>query len=176
MGMAFLHLTLLYSTSGEWQHALDNGAQSAEIFNNIGTRDSLLGLYVTMGRAWLGNGNMDKADEFVRQAQAIYEELGGEESGRVDDYARLVYLMAEIALARGLFEQASFYYQRSMNLFEHTGDRLQRGRALLRLAEVAVRLGVLGEAREWLLEAKNILEHTSTSQDLQQLQIISSQL
>ena len=176
MGMAFLHLTLLYTTSGEWQRALDNGAQSAEIFNNIGTRDSLLGLYVTMGRAWLGSGSLDKADEFVRQAQAVYEELGGEESGRVDDYARLVYLMAEIALARGLFEQASFYYQRSMNLFEHTGDRLQRGRALLRLAEVAMRLEVLGEAREWLLEAKTILEHTSTSQDLQQLQIISSQL
>jgi len=176
MGLAYLHLTLLCTNSGEWQRALDYGAQSAEMFNNIGARDHLLGLYVTMGQARLGQGNLDKADEAVRQSQATYEELGGEESGRVDDYARLVYLMAEIAQARGVYEQASFYYQRSMALFEHTGDRLQRGRALLRLTEVACHLGFRGEAREWLDEARAILEHTGTDRDREQLRVISSRL
>jgi len=176
MGLAFLHLTLLCVTAGDWQRALDYGAQSYELFNNIGVRDPILGLYAILGLAWLGQGNLEKADESARLAQAIYAELGGETSGRIDDYARLIYLMAENAQARGQFEQASFFYQRSMTLFEQTGDRLQRGRALLRLADVALQLGLPGEAREWVGEARSTLEHTGSPRDLQRLEEITSRL
>ena len=127
-------------------------------------------------RLGLKGTEMEKADLAAQQAEAIYAELGGDTSGRVDDYSRLVYLMAEIAQARGQYEQASFYYQRSVVLFGQTGDRLQSGRAFLRLAEIATHLGASGEASEWLREARSILERTGAPRDLQRLAELSSRI
>ena len=77
----------------------------------------------------------------------------------------LVYLMGGLAAARGQLEQAEFYFQRSAGLFAQSGDRLQRGRALLRVAEAAFSRGALDEAVEWLEDAGNELGNSPAPQD-----------
>jgi tetratricopeptide (TPR) repeat protein len=165
MGMANLHLTLLSVTNGAWRRALETGGQAYDLFINIGVKEHLLGLHAILGLACLGLGDQTRAEEEARKAQAAYNELGGEDSGRVDDYARLIYLMGGLANARGQLEQADFYYQRSAGLFEQAGDRLQRGRALLRVVEVGLARGVRDEAAGWLDEAKRELENSLAPQD-----------
>jgi tetratricopeptide (TPR) repeat protein len=169
MGLAYLHLTLLCVTSGEWQRALDYGEQSLVLFNNIGVREHLLGLHAILGLAWLGQGSLEKAEESGQLAEAIYTELGGEASGRVDDYARLVFLQAEIASVRSEDDKAALLYQKSVTLFEQTGDRLQSGRSLLRLSGVLARSRRIEEARECFGQARSILEQAGSSRDLQRL-------
>ena len=169
LGLAYLHLTLLCVTSAEWQRALDYGGQSLELFNNIGVREHLLGLYAILGLAWLGQGSLERAEDSGRLAEAVYGELGGEASGRVDDYARLVFLQAEIAAVQRQDSQAAALYHRSVSLFEQTGDRLQRGRALARLAEVLARSAQLDEARSLCAQARVLLEQAGSSRDLQRL-------
>jgi predicted ATPase len=176
MGQAHLHLTLLAVTKGEWRRALETGVQANELFTNIGVKENLLGLHAILGLAWLNLGELERAEESARTAAAAYEELGGESSGRVDDYARLVYLLGELAGARGQLEQAAGHYQCSAALFAQAGDRLQRGRSLLRAAENALTRGARAESLASLREAELELENSPVPQDHEAVAALTARL
>ncbi len=165
VGLAYLHLILLNQAEGDWSSLLDNAKLSLEAFQSIGVQEHLVELWAIMGLAWLGLNNQDQAVECAQKARLGYQVLGGDSSGRVEDYARLLMLDGEIALRRGDLGAAARSFRASADRFGEVADPAKRGRALLSLAEVEARRGDREQSAALVEQARAALGRAMTPAD-----------
>lgn len=169
MGMAYLHLCLLNVIEQDWGLTIQNGTQARETFQALGVRDHMVGLYALLGLAQLNRGEPEAARESARLAEEAYLELGGESSGRVDDYARVKALRGELALLDGQLDVAAGCIAESLALVQQVGDQVQRARLLVIAAHIERLRQRESEAAGLTQEARSLFERFGNLTELNKL-------
>lgn len=170
IGLAQLHLSLLYLTVEEWQKALDYSLNSLQNFREIGANDSLVDVYLNAGQACLGMGDLDAAQKWVEEARLLLDRSGiqidrepTEQAGRVDR------LMGAVALKRKNFEEAALLLAKSASIFTRIGNQFEHARTLAVVADLAVATGDNERAKVLIDESRMIFKKLGANLDLQRL-------
>ena len=73
-GEVYLHFSRYWLAAQEWEKSLFYSNQAMEIFQEIGSQERLVDLYASIGEAWLGLGDGNKALQAGTKAQNILKE------------------------------------------------------------------------------------------------------
>ncbi len=170
IGLAQLHLSLLYLSIEDWQTALDYTLNSLNNFREIGVKDILVDVYLHAGQACLGLGDLDAAEKWGLEAQTLLQQSNpeneispSEESGRIDR------LMGSIAQKRGLFQQAAFLLTRSASIFNREGNQFEHARSQACMASLSIDRGQKDQALSLIQQSRDIFLKLGAKTDLRKL-------
>ncbi len=170
IGLAQLHLSLLYLTVEEWQKALDYSLNSLQNFREIGVHDSLVDVYLNAGQACLGMGDLDAAQKWVEEARLLLDPGGGQRDLEpTEQVGRADRLMGTIAMKRNHFEEAALLVSKSATIFTRIGNRFEHARSLAVMADLAAARGDQERAHSLIADARLIFKKLGASLDLQRL-------
>jgi len=170
IGYAHLCLTWLNVSTEDWDTALKYSKLSLDCLREFGTTDLLVDLYTYTGMAWLGMGDLDMADKWGQDAQAVLEEIESDETPRrFEEHGHTIRLLGDIARARGYHEEAAQRYEQCEAIFESEGNALERGRTIVSVALLASDRGQYQQARDLFHEARDIFFVLGASLDLRKL-------
>jgi len=95
----------------------------------------------------LDAGQVDKAAEYIKEADGLYEQLGAESN------SLSLLLFAEIARDKGNFEEAESLFKEMQEHLQLLGEKFFREICLSNLGRLAIEAGKLNDAQEYLEES-----------------------
>jgi predicted ATPase/class 3 adenylate cyclase len=163
----YLHYSRYWLASQEWEKSLFYSNRALEIFDEIGSQESLVDLNASIGEAWLGLGDLEKAGEACDQAIACCgddpETIPPLEQGRISR------LRGEIERQQGNLDQSLEAFKVSVSLFIGLNNQLELGRTYVALAQLEKDRDNASGARIHAREANMIFSHLGASLDLDTL-------
>jgi tetratricopeptide (TPR) repeat protein len=146
---------------------MDYVHRSLKIFEEIGVGDHIADLHTNLGEAWLGLGEIEKAESFGKEAIKKFAELTtGKLGAHSEERARSLRLLGKVSLKRGQYSEAYRMLKQSQQIFEAIGNSLEQARTMVDLARTTSQRGNHQAARITLYEAKLIFEQFGAKQDL----------
>jgi predicted ATPase/class 3 adenylate cyclase len=169
-GLAHAHLSHYWLAVGEWQTTIDYCLQSIEILGLIGSKEVWVDLYVSMGEAYLGLGNVEYASDSCNKALELHREQNPDKQGPSIEEGRILRLRGNIARAQGDYEKAADYLRQSSEHFAGIDNHLELGRTSAARAILAQESGNAIEAGICANEARFIFRQLHADMELQRME------
>jgi tetratricopeptide (TPR) repeat protein len=138
---------------GDYDAARDWYRKSLAIFEQLGNRAGMAGLYHQLGTVAQSRGDYDAALDWYRQSLAIKEQLGDRAV-----MARSYHQLGMVAQHRGDYDAALDWYRQSLAISEQLGDRAGMARSYHQLGIVAQHRGDYDAALDWYRQSLAIFE------------------
>lgn len=174
VGMGYHHLSRNRVTAKEWNKSLEFGNQALEVFSEIGAKENLISVYISVGEAWLGASDVEEAKRAGETALKLLEESGIKLETPTNEYGRICHLMGKIALIEGDIESAGQNLRNSATQFSLVGNQLELGRALVSMAVLAQARSDRSAFRRHLNEARMIFLQLGANLDLETVDHLST--
>jgi predicted ATPase len=174
-GEAYLHFSRYWLAAEEWEKSLSYSHRALKIFSEIGSQDRLVDLHASIGEAWYGLGEIEKATSAGQEAlQIINEHFDLEPStlGR----ARILRLMGNISRVKGDTENALRDLKASVTLFTGLKNQLELGRTYGDLVLLEKERGNLTKARIYAREARYVFRKLGAKIDEAKIESMSESL
>lgn len=176
IGDSHKHLALYNMYRENWSAMLDHAQKGLESFASIGIQDHQLELWTFIGLAHLNLGNLAAAEEaagkvieWINSADGIRVN-GGEGEGRA------LRLLSGLAREHHDWGAARRHMEKSAEVFEQVGNRIEKARSILGLVEILADSGEMDRARLWLEEARIIFDSLGAKFDQHKIDQLSSRL
>jgi predicted ATPase len=174
-GETYLHFSRYYLASEEWEKSLFYSRCALEIFDGIGSQDRLIDLNVSIGEAWFGLRNLEKASEAGQRALGILNDHMDTTTPSLG-YARILRLMGNIKMVQGDYDAAKRDIKASIDQFTTLKNQLELGRTYYDMALLEQAIGNPAEARIQSREAKFIFRKLGANLDQERLKELSETL
>ena len=163
----YLHYSRYWLASQEWEKSLFYSNRALEIFDEIGSQESLVDLNASIGEAWLGLGDLDKA----RAACELAVDCCGDDPQTIPplERGRIFRLQGEIDRRQGNLDQALEALKESISLFIGLHNQLELGRTYVALAHLEKDRGNASGTRIHAREADMIFSRLGANLDLKTL-------
>lgn len=165
IALANHQLSVSYSTTGEWQTALEYSLRSETNFKSLGEKAGLVDVYINLGSIYLGLGEAEKARQYGEQALALQAEFTEETETEVKGCA--LRLLGDVAMTRHENPKAKQLYNEAEVIFKSVGNRLEHGRLLISIARLAISESNRLLAKTSLMLAQNMFRDLGARLDLQ---------
>lgn len=170
-GLAYMHLSRYWLAMCEWEKSLDYSNRSLAVFTALGSAENSLDLYASIGEAYLGMGQIEKAHAACETAHTLLrEQTPDSEPGPSLEQGRILRLAGNIARVRGNFERAAEALRNSADQFAAMDNHLELGRTSVALALLAIARNDQIGARVHVNEARLIFRQLRADVDLKQLE------
>jgi predicted ATPase/class 3 adenylate cyclase len=167
-GLAYAHLSRYWLALGAWKKSLDYSEQSLIMFSSIGSQETWVDLYASMGEAYLGLEQPDEALKAYDAATKILEEQN--QGGPSLEKGRLLRLRGNIARSEREFGAAAQYLQQSSEQFAGIDNHLELARTLAAQAQLALAKQDQKTAGVYTQEAWFIFHRLHADVDAQQME------
>ncbi len=148
-----LDIGRLHVSRHEPQGAFANLHEAENIFERLGLKQRVRDVKTWLSRAYKQTGQLEKAEESIRQAMEIDRELQSE-ANLATDYGNL----SQIYKARGQLEEAEKWLRRAIEIDERSRDEPNLAILYNNLSQIHKARGRLDEAEKWLRQAIEIDE------------------
>jgi tetratricopeptide (TPR) repeat protein len=179
---ARMHLALLNVYTGDWRRALEHGQLGLTGFQELGIRENLLDLYVSLGWAYLGLGDTPHLEEIIQHIREIMADDGKQqpdgsqeetsEAPPTEGRARAYRLFGHIASGSQRLENAREAFLRSADIFSQLGNPMERARVQVDLAALLGSCGDRQEGQHLLGEARSVFERMGAKLELERLNAV----
>ncbi len=177
IGLAQLHLSLLYLSIEEWQTALDYSLNSLANFREIGAKDTLIDVYLHAGQACLGLGDLESAEKWGKEAQNLLLSSGLKEDGKPSEQAgRIDRLLGSINQKAGKLDDAASLLSCSVDTFRQADNQFEYARSLVCLAGLAREQGDWLKTEQLIDESRDIFTRLGAHSDLKKLSQIQTRI
>jgi tetratricopeptide (TPR) repeat protein len=165
---AHLQLARYWLAAKNWQKTLAYCEQSETIFQSLGSTENAADLHWCKGEAWLGSGDVEKADRICQEILALMR--AGELSSQPStELGRVVRLQGKVAQARRQFDLAAQLFDESLRHFRALDDRLELGRTIVLQAFLAIAQGHQEIVPKLISESRRIFAELGARLDLREL-------
>lgn len=174
--MTQMHLALLNVYAENWPAVLDYAQLSLAGFHELGVKENLLDLFVSLGWAYIGLSDEPNSQEIHQRILAILEESENPVSSPPEGQGRAYRLLAKLANLRGDKSEAKRGIERSIEIFTQSGSLLERGRSLVEMGKLLASEGLTDQARDLLKESKRVFEMMGAKLELMKLKQVESDI
>ena len=130
-GKVYLHYSSFWLAAKEWEKSLFYSNRALEILNEIGSQESQVDLYASIGEAWLGLGDIGKAKEASQMALDCCE-MGAMPNR---EHGRVLRLLGNIDRLERDYDSALEKLKESVDIFSTLNNQLELGRTFVALAQ-----------------------------------------
>jgi predicted ATPase/class 3 adenylate cyclase len=163
-GETYLHYSRYWLAAHGWEKSLFYCQRALEIFEEIGSPDRLVDLNVSMGEAWFGLGEIDKANQAGQKALGIVDVHSGTRLPS-EGYARVLRLIGNIQRVQGEYDHARRNLLTSRDQFIEIKNQLELGRTYHGLALLEKDLENFAKARIHAREAGHLFRKLGAKLD-----------
>jgi tetratricopeptide (TPR) repeat protein len=174
-GETYLHYSRYWLAAEEWEKSLFYSQRALEIFEEIGSQERLVDLNASIGEAWLGLREIDRATRAGRKAIGILKKHFASTSPSLG-WARVLRLMGNIKRMRSEYPAAMNDIKVSLKQFAYLKNQLELGRTHCDLVLLERDLGNLARARIHAREAKFVFRKLGAKLDEKKVEEISTSL
>ncbi|MCJ7701904.1 MAG: tetratricopeptide repeat protein [Anaerolineales bacterium] len=174
-GESYLHYSRYWLAAEEWEKSLFYSNRALEIFREIGSQEVFVDLHASMGEAWLGLGDVERAREAGQKAQETLSEHGDPAFPSLGK-ARILRLMGNIFRVGGRDAAARENLKESIRHFMALKNQLELGRAYSDMATLEREQGNLANARIHAREAHFVFRKLGAKLDVEKIEKISETL
>ena len=168
VGLSYLHLARYYLYQEDWSQALTYCQQARQVFDEIGVTEHRIYLEIYSGNAWLGLGDLPKANDCTQNALLLLSQTGS--LGPSEERAYSLRLWAQVQRAQGArLESVAETLRQSMAMFSAVGNQAERARTQVILTGVLRDLGDTAAAADLLSDARQVFEQLGARMDLDRL-------
>lgn len=141
---ALLGIGYVYELENEWDKALSYSLRALPYAEKLNDPYSIGFLYDYVGSEYLGLGNIQKAEEFLRKACIILRK-----NGNLDELGDSQINLAKVFAAKGEFDSAKFHFNEAASLFSSMGEPYQVADTYQQMGDMYEQRGMYVEAGEY---------------------------
>lgn len=168
-GTTYLYLSRYWLARKDWESALASANNSLEIFNAIGAQDNLLSAWWCLGEAYLGQKELDAAQENCQRALGLLDLRGTKNLVPTQERGQLLRLLGKIARERDQLDLARQYMEQSLGQFKALNDQLEVARTYVEIARTEKLTGQILEVKTFLELGQEIFEQFGAGLDLAEI-------
>jgi tetratricopeptide (TPR) repeat protein len=155
------NLGVVYERTEQWNEAITRHKESVELFERMGNNRQLWHTYLNYARVLARTDELDLAEEFCQKSKTILNDLGNKrglaEARRVEGI---------IATMDSRWNQATRFFNESIELCEDAKDPYGKGETLRELALMYFKHSDLGAARTILERARDSFNEIGANGDV----------
>lgn len=170
-GAAYLNLSRYWLACKDWDAAIASAQNSQQIFNTIGAQDDLAATWWCLGEAYLGQHNLEMAQEACQQALSFLEGRSTKVLMPSQERGQLLRLLGKIARERGQLDSARQYFDESLAQFKGLDNQLEIARTYVEIGRGSRLLGKMLEAKTFLEAGEEIFEQFGAGLDLSEIDL-----
>jgi len=174
-GEVYLHFSRYWLAAEEWEKSLFYSQRALKIFSEIGSQDRLVDLNASIGEAWFGLGEIEKAYESGQKALQIINEHFETDTSSLGQ-ARILRLMGNIKRIRGDLTAAMGDLKASVTQFTELKNQLELGRTYRDMILLEKATGNLAKARIHAREAQFVFRKLGAKIDEAKIESLSESL
>ena len=148
VGYFLFSLANAYQKNRQFERALENYERARILYERVGDKGYLAGIYHNLGMITAKNGSFEEAKSYYRRALAIKIEYGDRYS-----QANTYHQLGHIAHVRRRYFEAEENYHRALEIYEEYNDRYGQANPHFNLGVLAVEQGKFDDARENYIQA-----------------------
>ncbi len=167
-GETYLHYSRYWLAAEEWEKSLFYSHRALEIFIDIGSQERLVDLNASIGEAWFGLREIERAYKAGQKALGILDEHFDADVPSLGR-ARIQRLMGNINRVRGDYGAAMEGLNASIEHFTALKNQLEIGRTYYDLVLLERELGNLAKARIHAREARFVFRKLGAKLDVEKI-------
>jgi tetratricopeptide (TPR) repeat protein len=167
--MTQMHLALLNVYAENWPAVLEYGLLSLAGFQELGVKENLLDISVSLGWAYVGLSDDLHCREIEASILSMLSEGQGPDDTPPESHGRAYRLLSSLAGLRGDLEGATRAIERSVEIFSQAGSLLERSRSLVFLGKSLAAQGKMDLAMPLFYEARQVFQKMGARLELSRI-------
>jgi len=174
--MTQMHLALLNVYAENWPAVLEYGLLSLAGFQELGVKENLLDISVSLGWAYVGLSDDLHCREIEASILSMLSEGQGPGGTPPESHGRAYRLLSSLAGLRGDLDGAARAIERSVEIFSQAGSLLERSRSLVFLGKSLAAQGKMDLAMPLFYEARQVFQKMGARLELSRLEKLQQEM
>jgi predicted ATPase/class 3 adenylate cyclase len=165
-GKVYLHYSSFWLVAKEWEKSLFYSNRALEVLNEIGSQESMIDIYASIGEAWFGLCDLEKAKDASQTALGCCDES----SMPTRERGRILRLIGSIERMQKNYDLALEKLKESADVFSSLNNQLELGRTYVALAQLEKETNNLTGARIHAREADLIFKRLGAGLEIKNVE------